>query len=230
MSKPERSTTGVVMAAGEMAFQQGDVLVGSKVQETRLVESCLRGDPHAFARLVAVHEGMVFNLAARLLGNVEEARDVAQDVFLQVYRRLGRFQGRSALKTWIYRIVVNHCRNRQRWWRRRRMDCSCPIDDLSGAQEVSLSARSSEPTSPFDHVRRREQRESLQHGLQALSYDHRVILLLREVEELSCEEIGSTLGLAIGTVKSRLARARESLRRQLLGRNGVRGTLGGRAP
>ncbi len=220
----------MAMAAGEMALQSGEVLVAGKAQEIHLVERCLRGDPHAFARLVAVHEGMVFNLAARLLGNVDEAKDAAQDVFLRVYRKLGRFQGRSALKTWIYRIVVNECRNRQRWWIRRRMDCSCPIDELNAAQEATLSARGSQATSPFDLICRREQVESLQDGLQALSYDHRVILLLREVEELSCEEIGSTLGLPSGTVKSRLARARESLRRQLLARNGDRRTQGGRAP
>jgi RNA polymerase sigma-70 factor (ECF subfamily) len=110
------------------------------------------------------------------------------------------------------------------------MDRSCPIDELSGAQEASLSARGSGVPSPFEVVHRREQLESLQDGLRALSYDHRVILLLREVEELTCEEIGSTLDLPTGTVKSRLARARESLRRQLLARNGARRTLGRRVP
>ncbi len=107
------------MAAVELAFRPGEVLVAGEIPEYHLVERCRSGDGQAFARLVALHEGMVFNLAARLLGDAEEARDAAQEVFLQVYRQLGRFEGRSALRTWIYRIVVNHCRNRRRWWRRR---------------------------------------------------------------------------------------------------------------
>jgi RNA polymerase sigma-70 factor (ECF subfamily) len=203
------------MSAGELAFGSEDVLVAGEVPESHLVERCRMGDARAFARLVALHEGMVFNLAARLLGDVEEARDAAQDVFLQVYRQLSRFQGRSSLKTWIYRIVVNNCRNRQRWWRRRRMDRSCSMDSLSPADQARLAARSSQP-SPFELVRRRERAARLQKALDALSYDHRVVLLLREVEGLGNEEIAATLGLASGTVKSRLARAREALRRQLL--------------
>ena len=85
--------------------------------------------PAAFARLVELHEGMVVNLSARLLGDAEEARDVAQEVFLQVYRMLGRFEGRSSLKTWIYRIAVNQCHNRRRFWQRRRRDREEALDE-----------------------------------------------------------------------------------------------------
>ena len=94
---------------------------------------CREGDPTAFARLVAVHEAMVFNLAGRLLGDIEEARDVAQEVFLQVYRRLGRFEGRSSLKTWIYRIVVNQCHNRRRFWQRHGRDKEEELDERFAA-------------------------------------------------------------------------------------------------
>ena len=107
------------MASSELAFSSAESLSAAPAAEPALVERCRQGDPQAFARLVAIHEGMVLNLAARLLGDREEAKDIAQDVFLQVYRTLPRFEGRSTVRTWIYRIVVNQCCNRQRWWRRR---------------------------------------------------------------------------------------------------------------
>jgi RNA polymerase sigma-70 factor (ECF subfamily) len=194
-------------AGGELVLRPAEALAGAVTLERGLVEECRRGDAHAFTRLVALHEGMVFNLAARLLGDPEEARDASQEVFLQVYRTLGRFEGRSSLKTWIYRIVVNQCHNRRRWWRRRGKERSCPIDALTPADET---------------LSRRERAQAVQAALLQLSFDHRTVLLLREVEDLSCEEIGETLSLAEGTVKSRLARARESLRRALADREGVR--------
>jgi len=181
-----------------------------------LVEACRRGDGQAFARLVTIHEGMVLNLAARILGDGEEARDVAQEVFLQVYRTLGRFEGRSSLKTWIYSIVVNHCRNRRRWWRRRRKDRSLPLEELTPADEAGLSAAAGGEVSPFEQCSRRESADRIREALERLSFDHRTILLLREVEGLSCEEIGRALQLPEGTVKSRLSRAREALRVTLL--------------
>src|SRR5512143_953294 len=118
-------------------------------QERALVDSCRSGDPVAFARLVQLHEGMVFSLSARLLGNPEEARDVAQEVFLQVYRQLGRFEGRSALRTWIYRITVNQCHNRRRFWHRRHRDRE---EGLEGVSVVAATARGGE--SPYDEARR----------------------------------------------------------------------------
>src|SRR5919106_343975 len=137
---------GGLMASGEMALGSADTLAGTAAAETGLVDLCRRGDAQAFARLVALHEGMVFNLAARLLGDAEEARDLSQEVFLQVFRTLAGFEGRSSLRTWIYRIVVNQCRNRQRWWRRRRRDRSLPLQELTDAQEARLSyAQGREP-------------------------------------------------------------------------------------
>lgn len=200
------------MATGEMSLHSAELIAGA-VPDGALLERCRQGDPQAFARLVAVHEGMVFNLAGRLLGDAEEAKDVAQDVFLQVYRTLGRFEGRSSLKTWIYRIVVNQCHNRQRFWRRRKKDRSRPLDELTRTDEARLVAV--EP-GPFEQVRCQERSRRVQAALLGLSFDHRAILLLREVEGLSCEVIAATLGVAEGTVKSRLSRAREALRIRLL--------------
>jgi RNA polymerase sigma-70 factor, ECF subfamily len=202
------------MASGEIALGSAETLAGTAASETGLVERCRRGDAEAFARLVALHEGLVFNLAARLLGDAEEARDLSQEVFLQVFRTLDRFEGRSALRTWIYRIVVNQCRNRQRWWRRRRRDRSLPLQELTEAQEARLSTARGEE-GPQQELERRERARGVQAALSALSFDHRAILMLREVEGLSGEEIAAALGLPAGTVKSRLARAREALRRRV---------------
>jgi len=207
--------------AAEFALRPVEALAGGASVEVGLVEQCRRGDAQAFARLVALHEGMVFNLAARLLGDPEEARDVAQEVFLQVYRTLGRFEGRSSLKTWIYRIVVNQSRNRQRWWRRRRRDRSCPIDALTPADEARLGEHIPHAEGPEERLERRERARAVQSALLHLSFAHRAVLLLREVEGLSCDEIAGTLGLPAGTVKSRLSRARDALRSALAGHEEV---------
>jgi RNA polymerase sigma-70 factor (ECF subfamily) len=204
------------MGAAELALGAGSELMAAESLELGLVARCCAGDAGAFASLVTRHESMVFNLAARLLGNREEARDVSQEVFLQVYRQLRRFQGRSSLKTWIYRIVVNQCRNRQRFWRRRRMDRSCPLEDLSPRDQLRLVSGSESEEDPFERVRRREQEERLRKALLGVSYEHRAVLLLRELEGLSCEEIAGALSVPTGTVKSRLARAREALRQRLV--------------
>ena len=205
------------MASRELALGSADAFTGMAEAERGLLEMCRRGDAEAFARLVALHESMVYNLSARLLGDGEEARDLSQDVFLQVYRTLGGFQGRSTLKTWIYRIVVNQARNRQRWWRRRRRERCCPIEDMTPADHARASAGRPDAEAPFERLARGEQARQIQGALLKLSFDHRAILLLREVEELDCEEIAAALRIPPGTVKSRLARARGSLREAMTG-------------
>jgi RNA polymerase sigma-70 factor (ECF subfamily) len=214
VSKSASAGAEILMASGEVALSAAaDALAGTHPADSALLELCRSGHPEAFARLVAIHEGMVFGLAARLLGDTEEARDLAQEVFLQVHRKLGGFEGRSSLKTWIYRIVVNQCRNRRRWWQRRCRERGCALDELSAGDEVRLAEHAG--PGPFEELARRERGRRVQAALLQLSFEHRVILLLREVEGLRCEEIAASLGVAGGTVKSRLARARDALRRRL---------------
>jgi RNA polymerase sigma-70 factor, ECF subfamily len=220
VSKPV-NPVDLAMDAGEVALQAESM--AAPAAEGSLIALCLRGDGPAFGRLVSLHEGMVFNLALRLLGDREEARDLAQDVFLKVYRALASFQGRSSLRTWIYRITVNLCRNRARWWRRRRRDRWCRLEDLSVAEEARLSSGRPGAENPFERVERRDHARLVQAALLDVSFDHRTVLILREVEGLSCEEIGAALGVAEGTVKSRLARGREALRRSLERRAGPGG-------
>jgi RNA polymerase sigma-70 factor (ECF subfamily) len=196
--------------AGDAVLEQAGAVSGAV--DHGLVDLCRRGDPQAFARLVAIHEGMVFSLSVRLLGDPEEARDLTQEVFLQVYRTLGGFEGRSSLRTWIYRIVVNQARNRRRFWRRRFRDRSMPLEDVSGRDAVRLTDTQGGPDTSYA---RQEKGRRVQAALSRLSFDHRAILLLREVEGLSCEEVSRALGIAEGTVKSRLSRAREAFRAAL---------------
>lgn len=195
------------MSAREIAL--GALPLGS---ERVLLEGCRDGNPEAFARLVALHERMVLNLAYRLLGDFEEARDVSQDVFLHAYKMLGRFEGRSRLRTWLYTIVLNLCRNRRRSWLRHRRRETLPLEDLAPSDAARLT--SSEPN-PETCLERRELHERVQQALLRISFEHRAILLLREAEDLSCAQIASTLSIREGTVKSRLARARDALRREL---------------
>jgi RNA polymerase sigma-70 factor (ECF subfamily) len=221
----ERSVSKASGIGAEVTVASGEVLLGSveatpfaaeaQSPEGGLLELCRRGDAHAFSQLVGLHERMVFNLAARLLGDAEEAKDIAQEVFLQVYRTLGRFEGRSSVKTWIYRIVVNQCHNRRRWWHRRRRDQMRPIEDLTSQDEARMAAPQSD-NGPLEDLARREKAQLVQNALNTIAFDQRAVLVLREVDGLSCEEIGQTLGLPIGTVKSRLARGREALRQRLV--------------
>ena len=181
--------------------------------EAALVSRCLAGDEFASTELVEAHQRMVDQLAFHLLGDKEEAMDLSQDVFLTVFRMLDRFRGQSALRTWIYRIVVNQARNRQRWWRRRKQSAQVPLDE-----HVSAHGDLSSPNDdwgPERLLRQKEQADRVWQALRELPFDQRTALILREIDGLSYEEIGFSLDVAVGTVKSRLARARQLLRGEL---------------
>lgn len=214
MSKWFERDGRVTVGTSEMSLEARPL--SGALRERDLVASCRTGDAEAFARLVQLHEAMVVNLAGRLLGNVEEARDVAQEVFLQVYKRLAAFEGRSSLKTWIYRIAVNQCHNRRRFWHRRRRDRETPLDERLLAGPLP-SGGPSVAASPYDEALRIERARLVQAALLELCFEHRSVLVLREVEGLSCEEVAVALGVPEGTVKSRLSRAREAMRRKLAG-------------
>jgi RNA polymerase sigma-70 factor (ECF subfamily) len=184
-------------------------------REAALVQRCALGDEEACGELVQEHQRMVYQLAYHLLGDHQEALDLSQDVFLRVFRTIGHFRGQSALRTWIYRIVVNQARNRQRWWRRRQRSQQVSLEEHI-RQHGDLSAPG-DPTAPDRIYSRKELAARLWRALEALPFDQRTAVVLREIEGLSYEEIAFSLGVAVGTVKSRLARAREALRAQLRG-------------
>jgi RNA polymerase sigma-70 factor, ECF subfamily len=181
-------------------------------REAALVQRCAVGDELACAELVDEHQRMVYQLALHLLGDHNEALDLSQEVFLRVFRTIGSFRSQSALRTWIYRIVVNQARNRQRWWRRRHHAEQVSLDDHI-RQNGDLASASG--CSPDQVLKQKELAARIWVALDALPFDQRSIIILREIDGLSYEEIAFSMGVAIGTVKSRLARARESLRAQL---------------
>lgn len=183
--------------------------------EAALIERCAAGDEAACAELVAIHQRMVHNLALHLLGDRDEALDLSQEVFLRVFRTLGRFRGQSALRTWIYRIVVNQARNRQRWWRRRHRGDQVSLD-AHVAQFGDLESRNDLST-PDRMFVQKETASRIWKALDHLPFDQRTALVLREIDGLRYDEIAFSLGIAVGTVKSRLTRARQALREELLG-------------
>ena len=183
-------------------------------REAALIERCVAGDEIACADLVAAHQRTVFNLAFHLLGDRDEALDVSQEVFLRVFRTLSRFRGQSALRTWIYRIVVNQVRNRQRWWRRRRQADLVSLDEhLRRCGEIEAR----QEILPDRLLASKETAARIWAAMEQLPFDQRTALVLREVDGLRYEEIAFTLDVAVGTVKSRLTRARQALREELLG-------------
>jgi RNA polymerase sigma-70 factor (ECF subfamily) len=182
-------------------------------REAALVQRCAARDEDACAELVSEHQRMVYQLSLNLLGDHNEALDLSQEVFLRVFRTIHGFRGQSALRTWIYRIVVNQARNRQRWWRRRHKSQQVSLDEHL-RDHGDFPARDNSD-SPDRVLGRKELAGRIRTALDALPFDQKTAVVLREIDGLSYEEIGYSLGVAVGTVKSRLARAREALRGQL---------------
>lgn len=181
-------------------------------QEAALIRGCAAGDADASALLVAEHHRMVFRLAHHLLRDREEALDLTQEVFLRVFRTIHRFRGQSSLRTWIYRITVNQVRNRQRWWRRRHQGDQIPFDAHLCCSNRALQTDATAPDRVFA---REELARRLRAAIERLPFEQRTAIVLRELEGLSYDEIAFSLSLAIGTVKSRLTRARQALRAEL---------------
>ncbi len=182
--------------------------------EADLVRRCAAGDDVACAELVSAHERMVYQLAYHLLGTRDEALDLSQEVFLRVFRTLATFRGQSSLRTWIYRIVINQARNRQRWFRRRRQSDQVSLDDHQQAHG-ELPERPDQ-VAPDRLFLRKEAAARLWNAMERLPFDQRTAIVLREFDGLSYEEIAFSLDIAVGTVKSRLTRARQALRADLV--------------
>ncbi|HYK88741.1 MAG TPA: sigma-70 family RNA polymerase sigma factor [Acidobacteriota bacterium] len=172
-----------------------------------------------FEELFERYSSMVFHLTCRILGDREEALDVSQEVFLTVYRKMSCFRGESSLKTWIYRIAVNRASNRCRWWNRLRRRGTVSLDEHLSRERVRDISETLESggKSPEETLLIEEERAEIERSLIRLPVQQRIAVVMRDIDGLTYEEIAESLQVSLGTVKSRIARGREELKRRLNG-------------
>ncbi|MDD5436002.1 MAG: sigma-70 family RNA polymerase sigma factor [Candidatus Omnitrophica bacterium] len=192
--------------------------MSNNADDKALVEAFMRGDREAFDKIVLKYQAMVYNLCCKMLGDHEEALDVSQDLFLKIYSSAGQFRGDAKFSTYLYAACVNLCRNRRKALSRRRAKQAFSIDDPIGTKEgpVKREIPDGKPT-PREDAGTNERNRAVAGAIAALSDEYRETILLREQEGLSYEEIAAVLKVDIGTVKSRLSRAREMLSEKLRG-------------
>jgi RNA polymerase sigma-70 factor (ECF subfamily) len=187
--------------------------------EAQFLELLRAGDAEAFSRLVEDRTGDIYALLYRLTEDPEEARDLTQETFLQAFRSIAHFRGDADLRTWLYRIAVNQARNRWRWWRRRRRGVTISLDEPARDSEQPLSARLRDERAcdPERQTLAHEREDAIVAALATIARPYREAVVLRDIEGLSYEEVATALEISVGTVKSRLSRGRQELRRRLEG-------------
>lgn len=186
--------------------------------EAALVAELKAGSEEAFAYLLAVYQNPLFNLISHMVADQGDAADVLQNVLLKILRGIRQFNERSSLKTWIYRIAVHEASNYRRSWRRSLFHEPFSMDDESLHLNSRPAICSSDSESPYSAYEQAECQAEVKRALADLAEPYRAVVVLREIEGLSYEEIAEVLGIAEGTVKSRLRRGRETLKRKLAAR------------
>jgi RNA polymerase sigma-70 factor (ECF subfamily) len=172
------------------------------------------GSEPAYETLLQRFQQPVYNLALRLLNDPSDASDVVQEVFLKIFRNIGHFRGQSSLKTWIFRITINEAHNQRRWFfRHRHREVGIEDQDEDSRSRADVLAASEQ--SPFDYVFDQEKQELIEAALGRINPTFRAAVILRDITDLSYEEIAEVLQVSLGTVKSRILRGREALRLEL---------------
>lgn len=199
----------------------GDVasVIGSRDLESAIVAELKAGSEEAYAWLIGEFHQPIYSLVYRILTDPADAADTTQEVFLKVFRGMKHFHGQSSLKTWIYRIAVHEASNRRRWWfRHKARETSMEPFENTGAQGSGLAMQEAlvdEGESPFESAAHEEVRARVEEELRKIPEPYRTTVILRDLEEMSYEEIAEVLDVSLGTVKSRLTRGREALRKRL---------------
>ena len=190
--------------------------VGRPAQDAALIRAFQEGDKAAFDKLVLNHKDRLFNLCYRLLGDYEEANDSAQETFIKVYRGLKKFRFESGFSTWLYRIAVNTCKNKLKSSAYRQKSKMVPLDNpvLANRSQPSREIQDESP-SPAMELEKKERMRVIQEAIDALSPEQKQVVTLRDIEGFSYEEVAEITGFNLGTVKSRIARARQDLRKKL---------------
>jgi RNA polymerase sigma-70 factor (ECF subfamily) len=201
----------------EIAYNWLDRTQALSAEEANFVARLQANEDAAYDELVRTYSGSIFHVAYRMLGDSAEAADAVQEIFLKVFRNIAGFKGEAALKTWIFKIAFSEILNRLRWWKRRHRYATTSLDDQPNGNGVRAahSVASPSPT-PEQVLQSKEEEGAIQLALSRLSKDHRSIIVLRDIEGFSYTEIADVLGVSIGTVKSRLARARADLKKSLM--------------
>ena len=192
--------------------------IGARAEESAVIAELKAGSEEAYSWLIGEFHQPIYGLIYRIVNDPSDAADTTQEVFLKVFRGMKHFHGESSLKTWIYRIALHEAANRRRWWFRHKAQ-ETPIDPIergdcehSGAQR--LVDRGESPFEKFAHT---EVRVAVEHALQDVPEPYRTALILRDLEDMSYEEIAEVLAISLGTVKSRITRGRDALRKRLAG-------------
>jgi RNA polymerase sigma-70 factor (ECF subfamily) len=192
--------------------------------EEKLIERLQRRDEAAFNELIRLYQARIFHLVFRMLGDRAEAEDVAQEVFVTVFKSIDGFRGESKLSTWLYRVATNHCKNRLKYLDRRARGRKTEFDEV--AEHGSIESASMETTShiarPDQMLEAKQKERILELAVAAIDDEHRQLVVLRDVEHMSYEQIQEITGLPEGTVKSRLHRARHALREHVARLSGER--------
>jgi RNA polymerase sigma-70 factor, ECF subfamily len=183
--------------------------------ERTLIQRLRDRDERAFKELVTEHRDRVFNITYRMLGNRHEAEDVAQEVFITVFKHIDSFREDSKLSTWLYRVAVNHCKNRIKYLARRHDRDRDELDETKTSTGSNGAIGQAMPSSPDRALAGAQMETVLAEAINSLEQEHRLVIILRDIEDLSIEEICAITEMPDGTVKSRLHRARAALRKKL---------------
>ncbi|MGB7554118.1 MAG: sigma-70 family RNA polymerase sigma factor [Candidatus Korobacteraceae bacterium] len=188
-----------------------------RTAEAAIVAELKAGSEDAFYWLIAHYNQPVYSLVYRILDDPSDAADTAQEVFIKVFRGIKNFNADSSLKTWIYRIAVHEASNHRRWWFRHKVQ-ETSIEPSGNGDEYCLAMKDTlvdEGKSPLQNVHDEELRSRVECELKALTEPYRTTVILRDIEELSYEQIAEVMDISLGTVKSRLVRGREALRKRM---------------
>jgi RNA polymerase sigma-70 factor (ECF subfamily) len=194
-------------------------VVGIRPEETALVAQLKAGSEEAFAWLIATYHQPLYSLIARTIPAGSDAADITQEVFVKIYRGISGFHGDASLRTWIYRIALHEASNQRRWWsrhRRQEVTIEAQTGDSQSGQPLCLKdTLIDEHESPFEQAARSEMRERVETGLREVPEVFRTVVVLRDLEGFTYEEIAEILNVNLGTIKSRLMRGRAHLKAQL---------------